>query len=360
MDRRRRTLLVLAGTALLFSALAGVAIWRRGAEGSHSFTPSLFLPGFAAHANDAVRMEIKGHDASFVAVKTASGWVLADRGNYPVNEEEARQTLITLGQLTTIAPKTARADWLHYVALDDPPKGTGSDIRVLDASGTVLAHLVFGNVEDLGGSAGSAVFVRRPGETQSWLASAVFPLHGDIASWMQKNLFDVGPGRLQQVVVKPADGPGYTVGHMVPAEPVHVIEPAVNSREGSEPDPQVINELGFAVASFAIADVRPAAGMDFSAATRVSARTFDGLAVNFELVRRDGGIWARISATPAPKAPEAVAQEAAGINARTAGWAFRLPPEKGEVMLTSLKRLMTPTAPKQGQIAMPGVRPPGP
>jgi len=352
MDRRRRNLTVLAGAALLFSAAAGLAIWQRAAEGNHSFTPSLFLPGFAARANDAARIEIVGHDARFTVVKNGDSWVLADRGNYPANPQEVRQTLITLGQLTTIAPKTARADWLHYLALDMPPKGNGTDLTVKDASGGILAHLVFGNDEDLGGNAGSAVFVRRPDESQAWLSSAVFPLHGDIADWMQKDLFDVGPGRLQEVVVQPPDGPGYTVGREMQSMPVHVISP-----KGGEADPQLVDQLGFAVASFVIADVRPAAGMDFSGATKVSARSFDGLAVNVEVVRRDGGIWTRISAAPAPKAPPAIVQEAAGINARTANWAFKVPPEKGEAMLVSQKRLLTPPAPKQGQIALPGMHP---
>ena len=66
-----------------------------------------------------------------------------------------------------------------------------------------------------------------------------------------------------------------------------------------------------------------------------------------------------MSAAPAPKAPQTIVAEAAAINARTNGWAFKLPPEKGAVLMTSLQRLSTPPAPKQGQIAMPGVAPPG-
>ena len=45
------------------------------------------------------------------------------RGNYPADFDEVRHTLIGLAALETIEPKTARADWLHYVGLDTPPKG---------------------------------------------------------------------------------------------------------------------------------------------------------------------------------------------------------------------------------------------
>jgi hypothetical protein len=352
MDTRRRTLAILGSAALVFAALAGLALFQRAQEGAHRTTPEIFLPGFEAKAKNAARIEIAGHDASFAVVLTPQGWVLPASANYPANFDEVRQTLITLAQLTTIGPRTSRPDWLHYLSLDDPPRGTGTSLTVKDASGAVLAHLIFGNVEELGGS--TAIFVRHPGENQSWLARAVFPLHAARANWIKTGVFDMGPGRLQEVVVTPADGPGYTVGRLLPSQDVSVLKPA-----GGTPDFQIMNDLGFAVAAFTITDVRPASQIDFKGATEVSARSFDGLAVNLAVVQQGEEYWAHVSAEPAPKAPEAIAQEAAAITARGKDWAFRLTPEKGQVLMTSLKRLMTPPPPKLGTIAPPGERPPG-
>ena len=351
MDKRRRTLTILASAALVFAALAGLALFQRAQEGAHRTTPKVFLPGFADKAKDAARIEIAGHDRAFVVALTPQGWVLPGSGNYPANFDEVRQTLITLAQLTTIAPRTSRPDWLHYLSLDDPPKGSGTSLTVKDAGGAELAHLIFGNVEELGGS--TAIFVRRPGETQSWLAKAVFPLHGARANWIKGGLFDMGPGRLQEVVVTPASGPGYTVGRLLPSQDVSVLKP-----QGGNPDFQIINDLGFAVAAFTITDVRPVAEINFKGATQVSARSFDGLAVNLAVVQQGGDYWAEVSAEPAPKAPDAIAQEAAAITTRARDWAFRLTPEKGQVLMTSLARLMTPPPPKMGTIAAPGTHPP--
>jgi hypothetical protein len=353
MDSRRRMLVILGSAALLFAALAGVVLWQRAAEGLARYTPVAFLPDFAARAKDAARIEVVGHDGRFVVALSPQGWVLPERGNYPADFNEVRQTLITLAQLTTIRPGTSRPDWLHYLSLDAPPKGLGTDLVVKDAGGAVLTHLVFGNVEDLGGTAGTAIFVRRPGETQSYLAKAVFPLHGAVASWISRSVFDMGPGRLQQVVVTPATGPGFTVGRARPADNVSVLKPL-----GGTPDFQVMNELGFAVAAFTITDVQPAASIDFTGASQISARGFDGLAINLSVVQRGADIWTQVSATPAPTAPDSIVQEAAAVNARTRGWAFKVPPEKGALLLTSLQRLMTPPAPTPGQIAMPGAAPP--
>jgi hypothetical protein len=352
MEPRRRTLVILGSAALFFAVLSGVVLYQRAAEGAARYTPVTFLPGFAAKAKDAARIEVIGHDGRFVVTLSPTGWVLPERGNYPADFNEVRQTLITLAQLTTIAPKTNRADWLHYLSLDTPPKGLGSDLVVKDAAGTVLTHLVFGNVDELGGTVGTAIFVRRPGETQSYLAKAVFPLHGAVANWISRSVFDMGPGRLQQVVVIPASGPGFTVGRARPADNVTVLKPL-----GGTPDFQIINELGFAVAAFTITDVQPAASIDFKGAARVLAHGFDGLAIDLTVVQQGANIWAQVNATSAPGASDAIVQEAAAVNARAHGWAFRLPPEKGAVLLTSLQRLMTPP-PRQGQIAVPGAAPP--
>jgi hypothetical protein len=353
MESRRRALVILGSAALFFALAAGVVLYQRAAEGLARYTPVTFLPGFVDKAKDAARIEIVGHDGRFVVALSPQGWVLPERGNYPADFNEVRQTLITLAQLTTIAPKTSRPDWLHYLALDTPPKGLGTDLVVKDAGGTVLTHLIFGSVEELGGTAGTAVFVRRPGEMQSYLAKAVFPLHGAVANWISRSVFDMGPGRLQEVVATPVSGPGFTVGRARPADNVTVLKPL-----GGTPDFQIINELGFAVAAFTITDVQPATSIDFKGAAEISAHGFDGLAINLAVVQRGADIWAQISAAAAPGAPDTIAQEAAAVNARAHGWAFKLPPEKGALLLTTLQRLMTPPTPRQGQIAMPGAAPP--
>jgi len=350
MDSRRRTLAVLGSAALIFAAAAGVVLWQRAAQGLARYTPVTFLPGFTDKADSAARIEIKGHDGSFAVALTPGGWVLPERGNYPADFAEVRQTLITLQQLTTIAPRTARPDWLHHLALDDPPKGLGTEMTVKDAGGGVLAHLVFGNVEQLGGNAGTAIFVRRPGEMQSYLAKAVFPLHGNVGSWISHSIFDVGPGRLQEIVVTPAGGPGFAVGRARQLDGVSVLRPTL-----ANPNYNLINQLGFAVGAFSIDDVRPASGFDFSGASLVEAHSFDGLAVQLHMIRQGDAYWALVSAQRAPTATEAIAQEAATINARARGWAFKVPAEKGVALMATLAELATPPAPKQGSISLTGM-----
>lgn len=346
--QRRRILIILGSAALLFSAAAAYALYQRAAEGLPRHTPELFLPGFAESAQRATRIEIIGANGAFAVVQSGQGWVLPDRGNYPADFDEVRRTLISLAQLTTIAPKTRRPDWLTHLGLATPPKGNGTQITVKDAAGAVLAQLITGNSEELGDPSGATgLFVRRPGENTAWLARAVFATHGDISAWLMKRTVDIGPARLKSVTVLPASGAGFTVGRATPNDPVGL----EGAPPTAQPDAQLINEIGFAVATLSVDDVRPAGSVDFTGAARVIATSFDGLSVQFELAQRPDGVWARINAS----ATGAAAQEAAAANARAAGWVFKLPAEKARALFVNRERVLTPPAAmaRQGAMAMP-------
>ena len=96
MQMRRRILIALGSAALLFAVLAAIVLWQRAAEGLARYTSVTFLPGFAEKARDAARIELSGHDGRFAVELTPQGWVLPDRGNYPANFNQVRQTLTNI------------------------------------------------------------------------------------------------------------------------------------------------------------------------------------------------------------------------------------------------------------------------
>ena len=144
--------------------------------------------------------------------------------------------------------------------------------------------------------------------------------------------------------------PGFAVGRARQLDGVSVLRPTL-----ANPNYNLINQLGFAVGAFSIDDVRPASELDFSKASLVEAHSFDGLAVQLHVIRQGDAYWALVSAQRAPTATEAIAQEAAAINARARGWAFKVPAEKGVALMATLAELATPPAPKQGSISLTGM-----
>jgi hypothetical protein len=73
-------------------------------------------------------------------------------------------------------------------------------------------------------------------------------------------------------------------------------------------------------------------------------------------------LWAKITASAAPGASADALKDANGINAKVAGWAYKMPDEKGKSLIADLDTIMTPP-PGQASGGMPpgmmGGVPPG-
>src|SRR5262249_30436461 len=145
---------------------------------------------------------------------------LPQKGDYPASFEEVNKTLVSLAALETIEPKTARADWLHYIGLDDPAHGgDGVAITVSDDRSHVLATLVIGKTADIGDTnAAVGLFVRKPNETQSWLVRAEYQPHSDQTDWIDKNILDVDRSRIQSTTVDLPDDKSFEVRREKPAD----------------------------------------------------------------------------------------------------------------------------------------------
>ncbi len=358
METRRRNLVILGSAAAISLVLAGVALEQRAAEGQSHYTPTEVLPGFAAAVKNAASIHVANHDGAFDAVFTPDkGWVLPQRGNYPADFDQVRHTLIGMATLQTIAPKTARADWLHYLALDLPPKGTGTEVTVKDKSGAILGDVILGNTEDLGDPNGTqGLFVRRTDSNQAFLARAAYVPKGDLPSWLFTKVLTLGNTRIQEIVVTPQKGPAFMVNRASASAQIYAL---ANAPAKAQPNSRMINSIPFAIANFTFTDVEPLAPADFAKPqAHIVARTFDGLLVTLDLIQQGNDTWARLSASTVPGAKPDVAQQASALNARANGFAFKLPAEKASGLLVNQAQILTPPPPPPGQPGMPQL-PPG-
>lgn len=342
-DPRRRNLAVLAALALVSVLLAILALDRRAAEVAPKYPPQAYFPGLAAKLGEVTRIHIESRksgafDVTFVPMK---GWVLPGRSNYPASFEEVRKTLVGLAALQTIEPKTARPDWFHYVDLEAPPKGDGVLLSLSGDKGRILAALIVGKSVDIGDASELVgLFVRKPGETQSWLVSSPFAPHASPSGWLKRNIVDVDRARIQEVEVRPMSGPAYTVRRDKPSDTDFALTPIPRGREPA--DASAPGAAASALADFSFDDIQPAGNLDFeNQASRTVTRTFDGLIVGVDVVKQGSDYWARVFAGAAPGKPDA-AKEARDINANAQGWAYKLPAFKGAQFMVSLDSLLKP------------------
>ncbi len=343
-DPRRRNLAILAGIAVVMVFLAALALWNQSREMAPHYTPRSFFPNLESEVRDVAHVHIQSRkNAIDVVFKPDKGWVVASHDDYPANFDELRRTVLGLAGLETIEPKTARADWLHYVDLEAPPHGDGVLISLTDEKGAGIATLVMGKSEDIGDPSGATgLFVREPNTTQSWLVRSAFEPKTDVGDWLEKDVLDVDRTRIRDVDVEPSNGPSYSVRRQKPTDDDFDLLNIPKGREIAYVG--AADGVGAAIVGFTFDDVRPAKDFDFSDqghASRLIAHTFDGLAVTVESIQQGQDYWATVAAEGEPGKPDAQ-KEAREISGRATGWAYKLAPYKGQLFMTSLESLLKP------------------
>jgi hypothetical protein len=343
-DPRRRNLSALGAAAVLMIVLAALALWSQAREVAPHYEPHTFFQRLPSQIRQVSRIHVQSKKGTIdVAFKPYRGWVVESQGGYPASFDQLRQTVIGMAELQTIEPKTARAEWLHYVDLDAPPHGAGVLISLMNEKGETLAAMIAGKSVDIGDSSGATgLFIREPGSSQSWLVRSVFEPKSDPADWLDKHVIDIDRSRIQEVDVDPASGPSYDVRRDKPAVEQFALLNLPKGREIAYPG--AADGVGGAIVGFAFDSVRPSRELDFSdqkRPTRLVTRTFDGLTVTAQTIQQGPDYWTILSAEGAPNKPDAQ-KEAREISSHVNGWAYKLPSFKGQLFMTSLDSLLKP------------------
>jgi hypothetical protein len=343
-DPRRRNLSVLAGIAVFMVVLAVLALIHQSQEIAPHYQPQSFLPGVASQAREIAHIHIAAKSGALdVQFKPEKGWVVTSHDDYPASFDRVHETIVGLAGLETIEPKTARADWLHYLDLDAPPKGDGIAITFEDGQGRTIASIITGKNVDIGDPSGATgLFVRKADSDQSWLVRSVFQPKPDVNQWLDKQVLDVDMGRIEEVDVNPADGPSYEVRRDKPNVADLTLVDLPKGRQIAYPG--AADGVAGGITGFTFDDVQPARNFDFSDGAHVSrvvTHTFDGLTITVNTIQKGQDYWATISAEGAAGKPQAQKQ-ARAIDSRASGWAYKVAPYKGRQFTTTLESLLKP------------------
>jgi hypothetical protein len=358
LQRRVRSLTWLAGATGLAVVCALISQWQLTGYEQSDFKPVKMFPGLEdqAKANSIAAIQVETHASAFNVVRQADGkWVLPDKGNYPADFDQVRRIVTGLAELELVEPRTARADWnakLGLAAPKDAGEGQGTVVTIKDAKGEVLASVVSGTPVE-GASAGGkqAIYVRRPQDSQAYVARGSYQPATDVSQWLTKSFIDFPSDRMKTVSVKPFKGPSYTVTRATPQTPnfsvVERLPPGRSLRTPGEP-----NGVGNALIGMTYTDVAPQSGMNFANAAHATFQTFDGMALNVSLVEKDNDYWMIFDAVEVPASTPApdkgglkpnIAKEVEELNAMSSGWAYKIPRFKGTLMSSPLDALLNIT-----------------
>jgi hypothetical protein len=172
------------------------------------------------------------------------------------------------------------------------------------------------------------MYLRRPGEAQSWLASGGIDLDEEVTDWLEQEVVALNGERVQRIELSAPAGESYAVVR-------DTLEAALRldglaEGEALKPDAN-LNQLAGALAVVQLEDVRPVSEVAWPEQQHtVKAVTFDGVEVTLHLASLDDQHWLQVDAATlareglTPDQAKAAEDQARAIEARTDGWAYQV------------------------------------
>lgn len=312
----------------------------------------------------------KGDGGRTTLRKDAGGWTVVER-KFPADAQRVRELALGLADLRIVEKKTA--DPANYPKLGvEDPSPTAASTLVEVVAGEKTWSVLVGK-----GADGRAVYVRKPTEPASYLASPLVTADPDQKRWIDRLIVDLPASQVHEVSAKVGKSPAYRLSRAQPGATDLVLSPVPKGRTAVSA--LSLGGQAEALASFNFDDLRAASG-DASSGDTVVYKTFDGQVITFNgrregdkayvtvKAQRDAELAAKFAppaptpATPAPTvAPPPPAGEAIAaaptttdkpppvedrsterITARAQGVEFEIPVYKYDAIFRPYEELLEP------------------
>ncbi|MBV8507388.1 MAG: DUF4340 domain-containing protein [Alphaproteobacteria bacterium] len=333
-----RSLILLAVATVILVAIA-IVVLASGDRGVSRAAPGqLAFPALAAKLGDVASVTVSRDGNTMTFIRDGDSWLVAEKGNYPANAAKVSQIVRAMADLTLVEPKTQNPDLYPRLELEDPGKGKSALVAVKDKSGGDLAQAIVGKRRyDRLGAGNDGVYLRKPGEAQTWLARGALDPSGDPASWLDRQIIDISEKKIAKVTLTQADGTKLVISRSAPDASFAVEDAPADTKFKNE---STIGGPAAALETLDLDDVKPVAELPVPDKDVVTASftTFDGLTVDLRLMDRDKSNWIAISATGSGPA----AGEAKKIDDKVSHWTYAIPVYKANLLKTKLADLVEP------------------
>jgi hypothetical protein len=349
MSKRTFAILLAAFVVLLVLVVAG----QRN-DTSPAGTGAPLIAGLDAELGNIERVTVTKSNGEIVATleKRPDNWVVSDKHGYVANAGKLRQALTALGEARILEQKTANPELYGRLGVEDvtAPDAAGLSVA-LTASGRELPVVILGNAEGA-----RYRYVRRAGESQSYLIDRNPDVPRTAAQWVDSVIVDVRGERIREVTITHPDGEVVRLSKTGPELANFDVADVPAGRELSYPG--VANVVGNALRELTLEDVESATNAIDGEPVVVEFRTFEGLVVRVLGNERGDERWVSFEAsvdpavaasTPAAPAAESVpaadpAAEALRINAKVGGWRYRIASFQYDQLTRRMADLLKPPA----------------
>lgn len=324
-----RTVLILLVLAILGVGAAVYGISSRTNVQTTDFNGERLFPGLLEEARTVTEVEVIQSGTALTFDRKDNQWVLRESGGYPVHTNLVTKVILSISSMELLEAKTAMERRLPTLNLGDPsdPKSNSQRVILKNDQGDVLADIVVGSANYfLPETTTGGMYVRRPGEMQSYLVRGLVDIGEEPRNWLVRDIVDIQADQVARAEVTQPDGEKLIV---VPEEGVTGGFSFANMPEGRKLKSQFApRNIAALVSGFVLNDVRRSAEtpLDDDEAYVANFLIKTGMTIDMRIWRVADKQYLRISADAGTAAPDSdAAKLAAEINARAEGWTYIIP-----------------------------------
>lgn len=311
-------LLVLTALIVVAAVLVGRDHDRAGAAADEE--PA--LPELRERLNDivAIHIDTAGGTRAVTLERSSDRWTVAERDGYSADAVKVRRLVLDLAALRIREYKTADPARYADIGVQDLDAAQAEGARITVVLPDATLALIAGKPA---GSRGT--YVRRVGESPSALVEPAISPDRDPVLWLDRSLLRVPSDRVRSVEVRLNGRPAYAITRQSADERQFEF---VGRPPAPDSDATAVgNALVQAIASLGFEDLRrTVGGGEGAAVSTVTYQSFDGLRLSIDGWKEPGSAWIALRvAADADLATEAVRTEAGALEARHAGWQYRVP-----------------------------------
>lgn len=379
----RRTTRILAIAVIVLFAAVFLLDRQRNGGGAED---ELLFPDLKGQLDAITEVTVTGADSEVTIVREGDRWVVPGKSAYRADTGALRDLLIAIAEARRIEQKTSNSEYYDRLGLLAPDEEDSTGILVeASAEGAAAFAVILGDSVQR-----EYRYARIPGAAQSWLIDRNPDVPDDAAGWLVADIVDIPSPRIQSVTITHADGETIRLYKENKDAANFTLEEIPEGRELSYPS--VGNSIASVIGGLSLEDVRPAGEgqqvEDAAAATTVYT-TFDGLQLTIDSTTVGDETWIGLQAKAVPAsteekpaaqpdetgagnagpaageagtaeqqeagadneaadAPEP-AEEAQTINARVAGWEYRIPQYKASQLTRRWEDLLADPEPDSAE-----------
>jgi len=288
---------LLAGITIVGILLAVFA--NREPSTSLPQSGQLVFPDLMNVVNDVNEVVIETKDQTMTLVRGEQTWGVKEKFGYRADVEKVKNMIVGLADLRIHEPKTKNPELYERLGLQDKDQegSISKTVTVKTAENPEAGKLVVGNQRPgKGNPRMSDIYVRKPGDPQTWLVIGNVPIDTMPGEWLDKEVIALTTKRVRQVTVTHPNGDRL---HLSKAKPDDLDFQLEAMPAGYKVSSQFnVNNVVGTLVQVSLEDVKPQAEIDFSANPGVSAvlETFDGLRLHVQTTKLDKQVWGEFSA----------------------------------------------------------------